>query len=332
MKRYVLLPLCVLAAVVAARLSCYTVDAAEYAYVTVLGQHRATFDGRTDAGLKFGFPWPIQQVLRLDRRIQQFDLPAMEQTTHDPKGNTIDKLLALEAYVVWKIADDRAEDEAEDKAVDRFVKGIGSAERARTILEPRINSELGAAIGQKRMDDLVNFSAIDKSGKTRVDVTLEELRTRLLDTLAPQVRKAYGIELIDIRLRRFNHPVAVRESIFQRIRSERSKEATKYLSEGDRQASNILSEADQEVREKLANARSEEEKIKAAADIEAQKIRNDAYSQDLKFFAFLRQMDQMQSILGSSKTVLLLSTHRPMFDAMFQPPGTKADAPKQKDK
>jgi membrane protease subunit HflC len=322
MTKYVLLPLCILAGITIARLSCYTVDAAEYAYVTVLGQHRETFDGQTDAGLKFGFLWPIQQVLRLDRRIQQFDLPAMEQLTHDPEGNTIDKLLAIEAYVVWKIAD--------KNAVDQFVKRIGSADRARTILEPRINSQLGAAIGQKRMDDLINTSAAGAGGKTKVDVTLEDLRKHLLDTLTDQVRAEYGIELIDIRLRRFNHPVAVRDSIFQRIRSERSKEATKYLSEGDRQASNILSEADQEVREKLANARSEEEKIKAAADIEAQKIRNDAYSQDQKFYAFLKEMDQLQSILGGPKTILLLSTHHPMFRSMFQPPGAKADAPRQK--
>lgn len=329
MKKYVLLPLCIIAAVTIARLSCYSVDAAEYAYVTVLGEHRATYDGQTDAGLKFGFPWPIQQVLRLDRRIQQFDLPAMEQLTHDDKGNTIDKLLAIEAYVVWKIAADDAEDNAENTAVDRFVKGIGSAERARTILEPRINSELGAAIGQKRMDDLVNADPVGKNGMTRVDVTLKELRNHLLDTLKPQVRKAYGIELIDIRLRRFNHPVAVRESIFQRIQSERSKEATKYRSEGDRLASNILSEADQEVREKLADARAKEEKIKAATDIDTAKIRNDAYSQDLKFFAFVKEMETIQSILGGPRTVLLISTHHPMFRSMFQPPGAKPDAPKK---
>ncbi len=324
MKKYIIPPLFIIAVLVIARLSCYTVDAAEYDYVTVLGRHTETFDGLTDAGLKFGFPWPIQQVLRLDRRIQQFDLPAMEQLTHDAEGNTVDKLLAIEAYVVWKIAD--------EKAVDQFVKRIGSADRARTILEPRINSQLGAAIGQKRMDDLVSTSLVGKTGKTRVDVTLDDLRKHLLDTLSDQVRAEYGIELIDIRLRRFNHPFAVRKSIFDRIRSERSREATKYLSEGERQASNIQSEADQEVREKLANARSEEEKIKAGADIEATKIRNDAYNQDLKFFAFLKEMDTLQSILAGPKTVLLVSTNHPMFRSMFQPPGTKADTSKQKDK
>jgi membrane protease subunit HflC len=151
-------------------------------------------------------------------------------------------------------------------------------------------------------------------------------------TLSADVRDDYGIEIIDIRLRRFNHPVAVRASIFERIKSERNKEATKYTSDGDKLASNILSEVDREVREKLAAARADEEKIKAAADIEANKIRNDAYSQDLKFYAFLKEMDELQAILGNPKTILLLSTHRPMFDSMFRPPNlNKGEAPKQKE-
>ncbi|HZZ77862.1 MAG TPA: protease modulator HflC [Gemmataceae bacterium] len=324
MLKYIVPIFLVIAVIVGVRLCCYTVDAAEYGYVTVLGQHRETFDGQTDAGLKIGLPWPLEQVQRLDRRMQQFDLPAMEQLTHDPEGNTIDKLLLIEAYVCWKIAD--------KDGVDRFVKRIGSPDRARSILGPRINGQLGAAIGQKRMDDLVNTSSAGKAGKTKVDVTVEELRQNLLDTLTAQVRDEYGIELIDIRLRRFNHPVAVRESIYQRIRSERSKEAAKYKSEGERLAKNIESEADQDVREKLANARAAEEKIKAEADIAAQKIRNDAYSQDVKFYAFLKEMDELQSILGNSKTILLLSTHRPMFERIFQPPAMKSDAAKDKEK
>src|SRR5689334_8157277 len=105
MKKYLLPPLILIALAVVARLSFYTVDAAEYAYVTVLGQHRATYDGAdpAGAGLKFGWPWPVQQVQRLDRRLQQFDLPGFEQLTDDPKGKTTDKILLLEAYVCWKI-------------------------------------------------------------------------------------------------------------------------------------------------------------------------------------------------------------------------------------
>src|ERR1019366_4022008 len=320
MKKYLLLPLVILAILIAVRLSLYTVDAAEYVYVTVLGQPVATYDGAAiedGAGLKFGWPWPIQQALRLDRRLQLFDLPEVEQLTNDPEGKTIDKMLLLKAYVCWKIAD--------ANAVDLFVKRIGSADRARAILEKRVNSQLGAAIGQMRMDDLVNTADDPTTGKKLVDVTTENLRDQLLANLREPIRKEYGIDLVDIRLSRFNHPVNVRESIFQRIRSERSKKVTEYQSEGELQASNILSQADQEVREKIAQAKSVEEKTKADADTEAIRIRNQAHSQDPEFYGFLKKMEKLQSILGGEKTMLLLSTHRPLFESLFDPPRMKGN-------
>src|SRR5207302_1075720 len=89
------------------RLSVYTVDASEYAYVTLLGKPTGTYDGSDadkGAGLHIGWPWPIQTVQRLDRRLQHFDLPATEMLTLDPKGQAIDKTLSIEAYVCWRIA------------------------------------------------------------------------------------------------------------------------------------------------------------------------------------------------------------------------------------
>src|SRR5262249_17288410 len=103
MIRYILLPFLALVLVAWVRLSFFTVDAAEYVYVTVLGEHRATYDGNdpeNGAGLKFGWPWPIQQVQRLDRRLQHFDLAPTEQLTYE--GKTVDKILLLEAYVCWR--------------------------------------------------------------------------------------------------------------------------------------------------------------------------------------------------------------------------------------
>src|SRR5438105_3746983 len=103
------------------RLSVYTVDASEYAYVTFLGEPTGTFDGSDSgkgAGLHAGWPWPIQTVQRLDRRLQHFDLPVAEILTHDPEGNRIDKTLSIEAYVCWRIAD--------LDAVDLFIKSLGS--------------------------------------------------------------------------------------------------------------------------------------------------------------------------------------------------------------
>jgi membrane protease subunit HflC len=325
MKRTIIITLLVLLGLALVRLSFYAVDATEYAYVTLLGQHNATHDGAPaadGAGLHAGWPWPVQIVQRLDRRLQQFDLPALEQLTHDPKGNTIDKRLLIEAYVCWRIAD--------QDAVDLFVRRIGSVDRARAILGPRINSQLGAEIGQMRMDDLVNTNVVDGgAGKTRVDDTVEGLRGRLLSRLGGPIRSEYGIELVDIRLRRFNHPASVRESIFQRIRSERRKKVTEYQSEGERLASNIKSDSDEKVREMLARARSDEELRKGEADTMAMKIRNEAQSQDPEFYSFLKRMEQLQSILGDNQSVLLLSTHRPLFDLLFKPPRAEParDAP-----
>jgi membrane protease subunit HflC len=315
MKKY-LFPLALLIlAIVAARLSAYTVDAAEYAYVTLLGAHVATYDGAADstgAGLHVGWPWPVQSVQRLDRRLQQFDLPATELLTHDPAGKTIDKMLLVEAYVCWRIAD--------RDAVDLFVRRIGSVDRASAILEPRIRSELGAAIGQMRMDDLVSTDTIAAAGRTRVDQSVEDLHHRLLDTLKRPLRDDYGIELVDVRLRRFSHPAQVRDSIFERIRSERMTKVTEHNSEGDRLASDIVTRAEETRRNMLAKASAEEVRIKGEADADAMRIRNEAHRQDPEFYAFLKRLEGLRAILGDTRTVLLLSTNRPLFESMFRPP------------
>jgi membrane protease subunit HflC len=318
MKRILLSILAVALALAFVRASFYTVDAAEYVYVTLLGEHRATFDGSdsvSGAGLKFGWPWPIQQVQRLDRRLQQFDLPPMDQLTYDPDGKNADKILSVEAYVCWKIVD--------DKHVDRFVKRVGSADRARTILAPLIVSQLGAAVSEMRMESFVNTH-------NTVDASIESLRKRLLAQLRDPMRDDYGIALVDIRLRRFNHPASVRGSIFARIEAERRKEAQKYVAEGERLANNKLNEADAEIREQLARAKSEEVRLMSEADAEAMKIRNSAYTQDREFYKFTLEMDRLQSIVGGQRTMLLLSTHRPAFERLFAPPRPDADPKKTK--
>src|SRR5437764_7107425 len=90
-------------------LSVFTVDRTEYAYVTQFGRHVATYDGADDAqaGLHAKWPWPVQAVQRVDRRVQYFDLPGAELLTRDPRRNTIDKTLTLDAYVCWRVADTR---------------------------------------------------------------------------------------------------------------------------------------------------------------------------------------------------------------------------------
>ncbi len=297
------------------RMTLYSVDATEYAYVTQLGQHLATHDGGaadSGSGLHVGWPWPIQTVTRLDRRLQFFDLPGPELLTHDPKSNTIGVGVIVETYVCWRIAD--------AAAVDRFIKSMGTAEQAKTILGQRINSQLGAAIGRMKMEDLISTKPGQEPGTTQVDETIAGLQQELLAGLQASVNKEYGIELVDVRLRRFNHPEEVRPTIFARIQSERGKMVAKYNSDADKQAKKIDSEAEEIKRGKIADARFREAKLKGEADTEAIRLRNQAHSLDPEFYAFLKKLEKLQNILGDNKTILLLSSHRPIFDLLFQPP------------
>jgi membrane protease subunit HflC len=297
-----------LSALLAARSALFTVDRTEFVYLTQLGRHLRTFDGASDAdaGLHLKWPWPIQSVQRLDRRLQYFDLPGAELLTRDTQGNTIDRTLTIDAYVCWRIRD-----------ADRFLRTVGTTEGAQAFLAQRINSELGAVIGQMELEDLVST----EPGK--VDGKREQLRQRLLQEAA---HADYGIEVVDVRLRRSNYPVAVRQAIFERIRSERGKKSVDYRSEGERLASDIKSASDRKVAEMKATAEAEALRQRGLADAEADKIRNQAAARDPQFYSFLRQLEEYQRFLGDNKTMLLLSTHRGLFDTLFEPPGGNGTA------
>jgi membrane protease subunit HflC len=300
----------------AASSSVFTVDAAEYAYLTQFGRPIGVLDGGDpeQAGLHFKWPWPVQSVQRLDRRLQSFDLPDAELLTRDPQGNTIDKTLTIDAYVCWRIA-------GVDGA-DLFVRTVGTVDGANLILGQRVASELGATIAEKELDDLISTDA------ARIDRERDSLRERLLVPLRESAREQYGIEVVDVRLRRMNHPAAVREAIFDRIRSERAKKVADYQSDGERKAADIRSQAERDVAMMKATAEAKAVELRGAADARADRIRNEAQRADPKFYAFLKKLEDYKRILGDGKTVLLLSTHRELFDLLYDPPA--ADKPNGK--
>jgi membrane protease subunit HflC len=299
----------------------FTVDRTEFVYVTQFGKRVAVYDGAKDeeAGLNWKWPWPIQAVQRLDRRLQYFDLPGAELLTRDTRGNTIDKTLTIDAYVCWRIPD--------ASAADQFVRSVGTPEGAQQILGQRITSELGAAIAGMELDDLISVDRVtDQQNREqlKVDVRRKELHRRLLEGGSPSLQetalKSYGIEVVDIRLRRSNHPAAVRDAIFERIRSERAKKVAEYQSEGERLAANIRSETDRRIAEMKAEAEAKSIALRGEADAEADRIRNEASARDPEFYSFLRKMEEYQRILGDGKSTLLLSTRREAFDALLNPP------------
>jgi membrane protease subunit HflC len=328
----------------------YTVDQAEFAYVTRFGRLVALHDGGRDgAGLHVKWPWPVESVQRLDRRLQVFDLAPTESltpvaltTADDPAGaapdrgdRTIDRTLVVDAYVCWRIPD--------AAAVERFIGTVGTPERVRDLLGQRISSRLSTVISNMPLDELIQEVKVpgapdDATAAERRRAVIEQrnerVRQRLLglepvndaerragaEDVRAAVRAAYGIEVIDVRLRRFNYPEKVRPAIAERIISERKRRAAIYDSEGDRLAKDIRSKAERDAAIITAEARAERQRRERQADVDADRVRNEAHEKDREFYAFLQKLRAYQDIMARTSDVLLLSSKHEFFELLLKPP------------
>jgi modulator of FtsH protease HflC len=312
----------------------YSVDQAEYVYVTRFGEPIIMHDGATAAGLHIKSPWPVESIERIDRRIQAFDLPAVESLTRDPTSGTVDKTLAVDASITWRIPD--------SAAADRFFRTLRTPEQARKVLGPLVNGRLAAVISALEMDKLISVIdvrtalagtvgfpavAVNALRFQSEDVRLIDQRTELVrrrlggeDELRNRILAEYGVELLDVRIRRFSYPEAVRSSIAERIRSERAKKVADYESEGRQKAAEISAEADRIARTKEADARAQKTVIEGQANADAARIRAAAYAQDREFYLFLENLRAFQAVISETRDVLLLSTKHPLLKPLAGPP------------
>ena len=337
MKRFLLLAAAAVL-VLWLRTALYTVDHAEFVYVTRFGDPVAVHNGATDSGLKVKAPWPVDSVLRIDRRVQSFDLPAVESLTRDPVNRTVDKTLAVDAFVTWKIPD--------TTAADRFIKAVRTPEQAKKILGPLINGRLAAIISTMPLDDLIGVADVEAGlagavgaaatagaeGRFRaadlraIDSRVERVRGQLLgdttpgDGLRERALAEYGIEVIDVRVRRFSYPEAVRREIAERIRSERNKKVADYESDGRKRASAITADAYATAKKIEDDAAARKTVVEGEAKAEAARIRGAAYAQDREFGLFMEKLQAFQAMVADTRDVLLLSTKHPLFDLLRGPP------------
>jgi len=314
MKRVFLVAAAV-AALAWLRTALYAVDHAEFVYVTRFGKPDVVHDGATAAGLKVKAPWPVDAVQRIDRRVQSFDLPAVESLTRDPVNKTVDKTLAVDAFVTWKIPD--------AAAADRFVKVVRTPEQAKKILGPLVSGRLATLISSIAIDDLI--SVADEAG---IDARTERVRARLLDggggpPLKVQALEDYGIQILDVRVRRFTYPEAVRGSIAERIRSERARKVAEYDSDGRQRAAAITTDAAAVARKIEDDAAARKTVIEGEAKAEAARVRGAAYAQDREFGLFMEKLQTFQAMVADTRDVLLLSTKHPLFDLLRGPPSPK---------
>lgn len=269
----------VLAAVVAfcVATSFVIVDETEQVVVTQFGKPTAVY---SDAGLRFKAPAPIQRVSRFDKRRLFTETRATELLTADKKN------IVVSGYVSWRIKDPLA-----------YLRAVRTREFAENRLVALVQSELGSGVGSLAFASLVSTGA-ERSG-------LAPLEHAVRDSSARTAADNYGIEILDFGITRLSFPPQNLQSVFARMRAERSRIARGYRSEGEAEARKIRARADRERDEKLATARADAAKVRGEGEAEAAHIYADAYAGHEELFRFLRTLEAYEKALNENTTIVL---------------------------
>lgn len=287
----IVLGIAALAGIAAA--SVVIVDETELAVVTSFGRVASVYgEGPSSAGLHVKAPW--QSAIKIDRRFRVFDPAPREVITGDKRN------LEVAPYVVWRVADPVV-----------FLRGSGTPELAEARIDERVSAGLSDAIGRRELASL----ATTDPGRWGLDAVTREV----LASVAPTARDELGVEVVDIRLRRFGHPLEVRPAVFELIRSERRQVAARLRAEGEAQYLTITSQADRARDTILAEAEAEASRIRGNAEAEATSLLNEAHGRDPRFFEFLRTLEAYRSILDDRATVVLSATS-PLLKLLVQGP------------
>jgi len=272
-----LLPVLVVAGF-AVYLSLFVVKEINQAIVLQFGDPKKVI---VEPGLQVKIPF-IQNVVFLDRRILNLDAPPEEVIASDQKR------LIVDAYARFKIVDPL-----------KFYISVGDERVARSRLSTIINSRIRSVLGKQSLATL-----------------LSEDRTKQMAIIQEGVNteaENFGIEIIDVRIKRADLPQANSEAIFKRMQTEREREAKEFRAKGAEMAVTITSTADKEVTVLLANAKKESEIMKGEGDGERNKIFANAFGKDPEFFAFYRAMQAYEKALIGGDTSLILSPDSDFF-------------------
>jgi membrane protease subunit HflC len=226
-----------------------------------------------EPGLYWKVPF-IQQVTYFDRRLLDYDAASKDILTVDKQQLSVDN------YSRWRIADPL-----------QFYRTVRDERGAQSRLDDIVYSDLRETLGRHTLRDIVS----DKRDQLMADVTAR----------SAEKAKVYGIEIVDVRIKRADLPEKNEQTVFGRMRSERERQAKKFRAEGDEEARKIRSESDKQVQILLADATQQAEVIRGEGDANATRVFAEAYGRDPDFYAFQRTLEAYRSALTSGTTVIL---------------------------
>ena len=254
----------------------FIVDETEQIVILAFGKPVRTI---TEPGINMKVPFPLQEKIRFDDRLLEYDSPPEEILSKDKKTLIVDN------YVRWRIVDPL-----------QFLKTVQAIPTALSRMDDIVYSELRRELGTHDMVEIIT-----------------ENREKLMEIVTFNSNKAtldYGIEVLDVRIRRVDLPAENEESIYARMEAERNRQANKFRSEGEEEAQKIRASTDRDKTIILADAYKEAEGIRGEGDAKAVEIYANAYSADPKFYEFVRTLDTYKKIVDDKTTLVLPADSR----------------------
>ncbi|HET9415298.1 MAG TPA: protease modulator HflC [Pseudolabrys sp.] len=274
------------AALIVGYSSLFTVYQTQQALVIRLGQPVRVI---SEPGLNFKAPF-IDSVVHIDKRILDLEAPSQEVIASDQKR------LVVDAFARYRIKDPL-----------RFYQTLGSINGANSQLSILLNSALRRVLGEVTFTHVVRDQRADLMARIR----------ELVDHEAT----ALGIEVVDVRIRRADLPEQNSQAVYQRMQTERQREAAEFRAQGAQRAQEIRARADREVTVLVAEATSKSEQIRGEGDGTRNQIFADAFNQDPDFFAFYRSMQAYEQGLKHNDTRMLLNPDSNFFRYFTDPSG-----------
>ncbi|MEG0008849.1 protease modulator HflC [Aeromonas lusitana] len=275
--------------------SVFIIDEGQKGIVVQFGKVKRVDSGEPrlyEPGLHFKVPL-IDQVRKMDARIQTLEGQADRFVTSEKKD------LIIDSYVKWKI---------EDFSKYYLATGGGNKIQAEDLLKRKINNGLRSEIGNRTIKDIV-------SG---------ERSTVMEDALMKMARSSeLGIKVVDVRIKQINLPVEVSNSIYQRMRAERTAVAREHRSQGREQAEILRADIDRKVTVMIADAESNARQLRGEGDAEAAKIYADSYKKDPEFFSFVRSMEAYRKSFAGGNDLMVLKPDSEFFRYLKSPHGDK---------
>jgi modulator of FtsH protease HflC len=284
MNRIGLIAVSAVLALMFAASTLFIVDQRQVGVLYSLGEIKEVI---TEPGLKFKLPPPLQNVVFLDKRIQTLDSPETR-----PIFTAEKKSLVIDWLIKWRIADSR-----------QFIRNNGADMRN---LEVRLSPVVQAAFNEAVTKRTV--SGVLASERERV---MQDVRERLAEDA-----KSFGIEIVDVRIKRVDFVADITDAVYRRMQSERQQVANELRSTGSAEAEKIRADADRQRQVIVAEAYRDAQKIKGEGDAKASALYADAFGRDPQFAQFYRSLEAYRASFRNKNDVMVLDPGSDFFKAM----------------